>query len=531
VLPFDNLSRDYFLSYLSDGFTEELINAFARLRDLPVIARESSFAQRGRLDQEREMGSGLGVTHVLEGSVRRTERRLEIDARLIDGGSGDRVWSEHFDGPAQGMLPIRDKIVASVATTLNRPLSEAEREQFARGAAAKPEAYDLLQRAREMRASASRDMARQAIRTLEEAVALDPEFALGWSELAVTLDLAARAGCIDPPENQDRILDAAERAIALDPSLGEAHVVLGAVLLARGEPRGMYALEEGVAACPNAAWPAAMLGRHLPDQGRPAEGLQMIERAFRLNPVAPGWYFEARGWARFALRQHDEAVADFDEAARLAPDDLGPRLGLTVGHAAAGRLDAARRVAEEVLRIAPGLTADNACTQITDPVSRERQVALLRLAGLPGSESETASSPLTGEGPNTDALLTHHFETIDANMPPNLDPDALVDLFAEDCVKVQPLRESPGGPFRGRDAMRRFFATFDTHWASWKHVERRRVVQGNVAVWEGLVQGTHKKTGKFVSMPIVFFLEFNADGKVEEEYVYVDNGLVEEQIR
>ena len=152
------------------------------------------------------------------------------------------------------------------------------------------------------------------------------------------------------------------------------------------------------------------------------------------------------------------------------------------------------------------------------------------------SESAHPAAPSAESGDDawnldTDALLTGHFQAIDAHMPPNLDPDALADLYAEDCRNIQPLREVPGGPLRGRAAMRRFFATFDAHWADWKHVEKHRVVQGKVGVWEGVAQGNHRKTGRFVSLPIVFILEFNADGKVQEERVYVDNGLVEEQIR
>jgi ketosteroid isomerase-like protein len=152
-----------------------------------------------------------------------------------------------------------------------------------------------------------------------------------------------------------------------------------------------------------------------------------------------------------------------------------------------------------------------------------------RLEGLLAkAETNRARSTKT---PNADAWLTAYIDTVNANMPPNLDPDAVANCFAEDCINIQPLRELPGGPFRGRTAMRRFYASFDAHWADWMHVEVSRMTEGNRAVWEGWAQGTHKKTGKFVKMPIVFFLEFDEEGKIKEERTYVDNGLVEEQIR
>lgn len=137
----------------------------------------------------------------------------------------------------------------------------------------------------------------------------------------------------------------------------------------------------------------------------------------------------------------------------------------------------------------------------------------------------------SGRPQDADAWLTAYVGIIKANMPPNLDANALADCFAEDCVNIQPMRELPGGPLRGRDAMRRFFATFDAHWADWTHVEVSRMTEDNRAVWETVAQGTHKKSGRFVKIPAVFFLKFDENGKIKEERVYIDNGLVEEQIR
>jgi ketosteroid isomerase-like protein len=183
-----------------------------------------------------------------------------------------------------------------------------------------------------------------------------------------------------------------------------------------------------------------------------------------------------------------------------------------------------------VLRVDPEFSCDKATRQVVDPVLRERQIALLRQAGLPGGAPEANATPEAG-AMDADAWLTAYIDTVNANMPPHLDADAVANCYAEDCVHTQPLRELPGGPFRGREAQRRFFTTFDAHWAEWTHVEVSRMTDGRRAVWEGWAQGTHKKTGKFVKMPIVFFLKFDEDGKIVEERTYLDNGLVEEQIK
>ena len=394
-----------------------------------------------------------------------------------------------------------------------------------------PEVYDLLLRARELRYNFQPATTDEAIQLIERAVELDPEFAAGWSELAITRYLTASCGWAESPDVWDRTIECAERAITLDTSLGAAHTVLGAALSRKGEPsRAIRELEAGAAASPNAAWPVAMLANALPNHGRPAEALEMVSRAFRLNPWPPAWYFGAKGWSYFALRQYDEAIAAFVAAVERLPDAAASHIGLTVAYQAAGREDAARAEAREVLRIDPAFSRSDARAEVLDPVLREHQIALLRQAGLPDRAPEAGSRGEAG-AMDADAWLTVYINTVNANMPPNLDADAVANCFAEDCVNIQPLRELPGGPFRGREAMRRFYATFDAHWADWTHVEVSRMAVGNRAVWEGLAQGTHKKTGKLVKMPIVFFLEFDQNGKIKEERVYVDNGLVEEQIR
>jgi adenylate cyclase len=287
VLPFENLSRDYWLGYFSDGIAEDLINALAKIRDLPVIARESSFTYRGRAADDEQIARELDVRYIVEGSVRRTDRRVEIEGRLVDSKTGDAVWTERYDRPLSDVFAILHDMQRDILIALNVATPEDGKVR----ANANPEAYDLLLRARELRYNFRPATTEEAIRFMERAVELDPEFAAGWSDLAITHHLAATSGWTEAPDDAwGRVFECAERAIALDPSLGEAHTVLGAVLVRRGEfNRAMRELEAGAAASPNAAWPVAMLARALPDHGRPAEGLEMIQRAFRLNPSAPGW--------------------------------------------------------------------------------------------------------------------------------------------------------------------------------------------------------------------------------------------------
>ena len=141
--------------------------------------------------------------------------------------------------------------------------------------------------------------------------------------------------------------------------------------------------------------------------------------------------------------------------------------------------------------------------------------------------------PTAVHAQDTDAMLTRYIAALNANMPPRLNAAAVANLFAEDSLQWHPFGEPPfagGQPQRGRETLTRFFSAFDS-WKDWTHVERNRTVQGSHAVWEGTAQGTHKDTGKFVKLPIVFVLEFTADGLVKEDRVYVDNHLIGDQLK
>jgi ketosteroid isomerase-like protein len=132
---------------------------------------------------------------------------------------------------------------------------------------------------------------------------------------------------------------------------------------------------------------------------------------------------------------------------------------------------------------------------------------------------------------DTDAMLTNYIKALNANMPPRNNPEAVANLFTPDGVQRHGFGEPPEGPQRGREAIGKFFAGFDAMLKTWEHVESTRTVQAQRAVWEGVAQGIHKDSGKFVKIPIVFFIEFNDEGKVKEERVYLNPALFEAQIK
>jgi ketosteroid isomerase-like protein len=144
------------------------------------------------------------------------------------------------------------------------------------------------------------------------------------------------------------------------------------------------------------------------------------------------------------------------------------------------------------------------------------------LLGLPNANALAA---------DTDAMLTNYIKALNANMPPRNNGEAVANLFTPDGVQYHPFGEPAGGPQRGREVIGKFFTGFDALLKTWEHVEKSRTVQGNRAVWEGVAQGVHKESGKFVKMPIAFFLEFDDKGLVKEDRVYVNSAMLQEQIK
>lgn len=132
---------------------------------------------------------------------------------------------------------------------------------------------------------------------------------------------------------------------------------------------------------------------------------------------------------------------------------------------------------------------------------------------------------------DTDAMLTNYVDSLNANMPPNLDGQAVSELFSQNAVQSHPGGEPPDGPHEGRKALEAFFSTFDQRWDTWMHTEARRVVQGNQAFWQGTAGGIRKDSGKEVEVPFAFFATFADDGLVEEMNVYINVQQIADQLK
>ena len=177
VLPFINMDRDPEQEYFADGVAEEIITALSRCNWLFVIARNSSFTYKGKAVDIRQVGRELGVRYVLEGSVRRSGNRLRFISQLIDAKTGAHIWADRFEGEMSDVFDLQDRITESVVAVIEPNIQRAEIERLKRKPASNLDAYDLMLRAQQLEYEFTEQSLTQAIRYLEQALALDSDYA------------------------------------------------------------------------------------------------------------------------------------------------------------------------------------------------------------------------------------------------------------------------------------------------------------------------------------------------------------------
>jgi serine/threonine protein kinase/Tfp pilus assembly protein PilF len=229
VLPFINMSADVENEFFADGITEEIINALSQIENLRVAARSSAFSFKGKQVDLREIGGRLNVATVLEGSVRRAGNRLRISAQLVNVADGYQLWSERYDGEMKDIFEVQDEIAGSIAQRLKVTL-KSDRQASERAGTENLEAYQLYLKGRALLYRRGVDV-RRAAQCFERAVALDSEYALAWAGLADSRTMLGFYGFERPEATMPQAKEAATRAVALDPSLAEAHCALACVCL------------------------------------------------------------------------------------------------------------------------------------------------------------------------------------------------------------------------------------------------------------------------------------------------------------
>jgi adenylate cyclase len=348
VLPFQNMSGDAEQEYFSDGITEDIITDLSKLSGLLVIARNSTFTYKGKPVDVQEVGKRFGVSHVLEGSVRRAGGRVRITAQLLESGAAHHVWAERYDRGLEDIFAVQDEITRKIVAALDVKLLRGEQASVYRHLLQRADALDAYYKGLDHLNRLTREANEEAARCFDQVVQLEPQSPLGHLGLAWTKLSAFRYGWGEATalEQAARL---ARKALELDESCADAHALLGYYhLLAGRHDEAIAEGERSVALSPNHADNAANLACSYAVSSRPADAVPAMRKAMRLSPVYPVWYLNILGFAHYLLGQHDDAEQVLALALQREPAHVDCRLILAAAHHARGRPDDARREAGAV---------------------------------------------------------------------------------------------------------------------------------------------------------------------------------------
>jgi adenylate cyclase len=377
VLPFTNMSGDRDQEYFSDGITEDIITDLSKIAGLLVIARNSSFAYKGKSFDIRTFARELGVTSVLEGSVRRTGNRVRITAQLINAANGAHLWAERYDRELTDIFAVQDEVARHIVEALKVKLTSVEEARIGDIPTKSPEAHDLFLRGRHLMFGRewTRDIFDKLVALLTRAVEVDP----CYGEAYAGLGFAHIQDFHNRFTESTNSLDVANRfvtiAIEKDPLSPFAHWAAALVALwKKNYERAKQETETALALNPNYAPACGTRGIAEIYSGHPLAAIPFLERAMRLDPALTQQYVHFLGSAYLIAGKYEAAAASFRERIRLAPEtDLSRGLLVsTLGHL--GEIDEARRLWSELKQVNPkySFAAHLARMPLSNPADVER---------------------------------------------------------------------------------------------------------------------------------------------------------------
>jgi adenylate cyclase len=290
VLPLLNMSGDPEQEYFSDGVSEDIITDLGRVSALSVISRNTAFSYKGKTVAPGQVAAALGVTHILEGSVRKSGERVRITAQLTDAARDVQVWAERFDRTLDDIFAIQDEISQAIVAALKVKLAPAEKRALEQRSTDNVEAYELYLLARQFGRLGSERLKPLIVRICERAVALDPNFGAAWAQLALAMSESAQRGVAG--SSYERARSVAQKAIDASPELPEAHAAMADVLM-RGAEMDFTSAQP------------------------------FIDAALRLDPDCYDAHLPA-GYAAVAGKRWNDAVFHFEAAAAIDPAAARP---------------------------------------------------------------------------------------------------------------------------------------------------------------------------------------------------------------
>ncbi len=349
VLPFTNISDDPEQEYFVDGMTEDLITDLSKLSGLFVIARNTVFTYRNQPVKIRQVAEELGVRYVLEGSVRRSGEQVRVNAQLIDATTGGHVWADRYDGEVKDIFSVQDAFVREIVKALAVNLSEDELTEIALGQTSNIEAREIFQQGWENYQRYSADDNAEAISQFEKALGLDPSYERAYAGLGLAYLRACKLRWNKPlgmGVNEAHSLALSNLAF-LNKIEGRqsslAKVAASRIYLYDNSyQKAVTQATRAIAQDPNDPEAYIAMAWAMITTGNPEAGLELVERAIRLNPTYPTYYALARGMAYFAMDDLHKAVDVFAEVLEREPGAIQLALPLAATYAHLGKRADAR---------------------------------------------------------------------------------------------------------------------------------------------------------------------------------------------
>ncbi|HKJ53497.1 MAG TPA: adenylate/guanylate cyclase domain-containing protein [Gammaproteobacteria bacterium] len=387
VLPFDNLSGDPQQDYFADGITEDLTTDLSHVSGLFVVARNSSFAYKGRSVDLRTVAAELGVRYVLEGSVRQVGGQIRINAQLIDAHSGGHVWANRFDGAIADVFALQDEVNHNIISALEVRLTEDEEARMGRVETTVPEAYDVLLRGVERYNTFTRESNLEARQLFERAARIDPNYARAYANIALTY--ATEVNFFAPDDRAEAVrkgLEYARKAVELDDGIPQIYLTRSILYLSqRQHAAALEAAKRTIEVHPDYADGHATLGFISSYTGDYEQALAALARAREINPQGTGVYLAIEGRVLFLTKRYQDALPRLLESAARNPGFDVTQLALAAVYARLGRPDDAAWSIDEALAISPelSLTQLRRDSLYRDSADLDDWLDALREAGLP----------------------------------------------------------------------------------------------------------------------------------------------------
>lgn len=390
VLALDSFSNDPDQECFADGLTEDMITELARNKDLIVMSRNTSFSFKGQGMKVEEIANELGVKYVLEGSVRRVGSKLRLNVQLIDGTSGQHVWAEKYDRPANEIIEIQDEIIRHVSSHALAEIRRSEEAHAERRPINDFDAYALTLQGMTLKHKFTPEAYKRGRQLLERAIQLDPQLALAHTILGYmnTVDIAAAITDEVTEQDLDGEIERIQGAIVLDPQMSYTYQALALALTTKGDVAGaLRAAGKAVQLAPGDAENYMQLAFAQGSAGQFEKAVASIEQAYVLNPKYPVYYPEVLARALFGLEKYDEAIHVAADGLQVQSDYVLCQMWLTAAQMGAGKTQAALLTVKKLLKDTPefnlGIAELNGFPKRPDRT--EALVAYLKDAGIPES--------------------------------------------------------------------------------------------------------------------------------------------------